>query len=110
MNPDFASGNSRSGVLNGDTESFIGHFFEQIGLPNDHDFVKEKIRTNNYEYRKWNEFFMDERRRRTQRHNYNFLSVLAGSYSPGLNPRTSPENGGLDQRIQHLYGPSNHLQ
>eukprot|EP00546_Thalassionema_frauenfeldii_P020421 CAMPEP_0178900816 /NCGR_PEP_ID=MMETSP0786-20121207/3677_1 /TAXON_ID=186022 /ORGANISM="Thalassionema frauenfeldii, Strain CCMP 1798" /LENGTH=414 /DNA_ID=CAMNT_0020571849 /DNA_START=89 /DNA_END=1330 /DNA_ORIENTATION=+ len=85
LNPGFLSGKSQTGALHGESESFVHHFFEEIGLPNDHEFVKEKLRTNNFKYRKWHEFFMDERLRRTQRHNYNFNTESYSHPKPNVN-------------------------
>mmetsp|Transcript_18005 Transcript_18005/g.27280 ORF Transcript_18005/g.27280 Transcript_18005/m.27280 type:complete len:506 (-) Transcript_18005:111-1628(-) len=55
-----------------DSSSFIDHFFEGIGLPRTHPFVKAKLERGMYQVREWREYWDNLRRRRTEHYHFRF--------------------------------------
>mmetsp|Transcript_31351 Transcript_31351/g.47395 ORF Transcript_31351/g.47395 Transcript_31351/m.47395 type:complete len:402 (-) Transcript_31351:95-1300(-) len=70
LNPGFSNGTSKTG----ESEDFLKHYFENIGLAHGHPFVQRKIELQMYEVRQWDEYWKDLRQRRTLSHTYNFTT------------------------------------
>eukprot|EP00547_Thalassionema_nitzschioides_P007909 CAMPEP_0194200300 /NCGR_PEP_ID=MMETSP0156-20130528/963_1 /TAXON_ID=33649 /ORGANISM="Thalassionema nitzschioides, Strain L26-B" /LENGTH=405 /DNA_ID=CAMNT_0038925275 /DNA_START=43 /DNA_END=1260 /DNA_ORIENTATION=+ len=72
LNPGHKYGKTQDGEMG----NFVDHFFEQIGLPHDHPFVKERMESGNYKVRDWQEYWTPLKERRTALHRFDYNTTM----------------------------------